>query len=126
MTRTADADTIHMAADGKTIHIRIPIRLKKRAGRKEIVLPRRVTGKVPAQEALVRAVARAFRWQSRLESGEAKSIGTLATRFSVDHSYVARTLRLASLAPDIVEAIVRGDSASWSPRPEPPRRRRGR
>ena len=33
----------------------------------------------------------------------------MAGRFHVDHSYVARTLRLASLAPDIVEAIVRGD-----------------
>ena len=32
-----------------------------------------------------------------------------AIRFHADHSYVARTVRLASLAPDIVEAIVRGD-----------------
>ena len=43
------------------------------------------------------------------ESGEVNSISALATRFHVDHSYVARTLRLASLAPDIVESIVRGD-----------------
>ena len=85
------------------------MKLKKRAGRKEIVLPRGVTGKVPAQEALVRAVAQAWKWQAMLESGEATSIGDLATRFHVDHSYVARTLRLASLAPDIVESIVRGD-----------------
>jgi len=102
-------ETIHMAADEETIRIRIPMKLKKRAGRKEIVLPKVVTGKVPAQEALVRAVARGFHWQSLLESGEVKSIGALATRFHVDHSYVVRTLRLASLAPDIVEAIVRGE-----------------
>ena len=109
MSRTAEAETIRMAADDETIRIRIPIRLKKRAGRKEIVLPRGVTGKVPAQESLVRAVARAWRWQVMLESGEVASISALATHFHVDHSYVARTLRLASLAPDIVEAIVRGD-----------------
>lgn len=102
-------ETIHMAADEETIRIRIPMKLRKRAGRKEIVLPKGVTGKVPAQEALVRAVARAFHWQSLLESGEVKSISTLASRFHVDHSYVARTLRLASLAPDIVEAIVLGE-----------------
>ena len=109
MSKAAEAETIHMAAHDETIRIRIPMKLKKRAGRKEIVLPRGVTGKVPAQESLVRAVARAFHWQSLLESGEAASIGALATRFHVDHSYVARTLRLAGLAPDIVEAIVRGD-----------------
>ena len=34
--------------------------------------------------------------------------GTLATRFHVDHSYVARTLRLASLSPAIVEMILAG------------------
>jgi len=103
------AETIQMAADKETIRIRIPIKLKKRAGRKEIVLPKAVTGKVPTQDAMVRAVARAWRWQSLLESGEVKSISGLASRFHVDHSYVARTLRLASLAPNIVEAIVRGE-----------------
>jgi len=101
--------TIHMAADEEAIRIRIPMKLKKRAGRKEIVLPKAVTGTAPAQDALVRAVARGFHWQSLLESGEVKSIRGLATRFHVDHSYVARTLRLACLAPEIVEAIVRGD-----------------
>ncbi|MBN2583497.1 MAG: hypothetical protein JXL80_10545 [Planctomycetes bacterium] len=109
MNRTAEAEAIHMVADDETIHIRIPMKLKKRAGRKEIVLPRSVTGKVPAQEAMVRAVARAWKWQALLEAGEVDSISALATRFHVDHSYVARTLRLACLAPDIVEAIVRGD-----------------
>ena len=102
-------ETIQMAAGDETIRIRIPMKLKRRAGRKEIVLPKAVSGKVPAQEALVRAVARAWKWQAILESGEVASISDLATRFHVDHSYVARTLRLASLAPDIVEAIVRGD-----------------
>jgi len=104
-------ETIQMAADDEAIRIRIPMKLRKRAGRKEIVLPKAVTGKVPVQDAMVRAVARAVHWQSLLEAGEVKSIGALATRFGVDHSYVARTLRLASLAPDIVEAIVRGEES---------------
>lgn len=61
------------------------------------------------QAAMVRAVARAYLWQALLESGEASSISDLAARFHVDHSYVARTLRLARLAPDIVEVILTGD-----------------
>ena len=36
------------------------------------------------------------------------AIRSKATRFHVDHSYVARTLRLASLAPAIVEMILAG------------------
>jgi len=43
-----------------------------------------------------------------LDSGELKSISSLASRFHVDHSYVARTLRLASLSPAIVELILAG------------------
>ena len=104
------------AADEETIRSRIPMKLKKRAGRKEIVVPRGVTGAVLAQEALLRAVARAFRWQTMLVSGEVKSISGLASRFHVDRSYVARTLRLASLAPAIVEVVLaaRNQTASRS------------
>ena len=53
-------------------------------------------------------MARAHLWQALLDSGEVNSISALAARFHVDHSYVARTLRLANLAPDLVEKIVEG------------------
>ena len=93
-----------MAVDSETIRIRIPIKVRTRAGRKEVVVAQEPT----PQEALLRAVARAHLWQAVLDSGEVNSISALATRFHVDHSYVARTLRLASLAPDLVEMIVEG------------------
>jgi len=93
-----------MAVDSETIRIRIPIKVRTRAGRKEVVVAQEPT----PQEALLRAVARAHLWQAVLDSGEVNSISALATRFHVDHSYVARTLRLASLAPDLVELIVEG------------------
>ena len=60
------------------------------------------------QEALVRPVGRAHFWQELLDSGELKSIRSLASRFHVDHPYVACTIRLEALAPDIVEAILGG------------------
>ena len=102
--------TVDMAADSETIRIRVPIKLRKRAGRKEVVTL--ANDKPSAQEALVRAVARAYTWQAMLDAGELSSIGALATRFRVDHSYVARTLRLASLSPDLVEMIVDGNEPS--------------
>ena len=44
-----------------------------------------------------------------MESGEYPSIEDLAKDIGCDRTYVGRMLRLTSLAPDIVEAILRGD-----------------
>lgn len=105
MNTTMDGAKVDMAVKDETIRIRIPIKLRKRAGRREVVA---LQAEPKPEESLVRAIARAHAWQALLDSGELSSIGSLATRFHVDHSYVARTLRLASLAPDIVNMIVTG------------------
>ena len=100
--------------DGDAIVIDVPMALRHRGGRKEIVLP---PGVAPVAEsaareatpiALVIALARAFRWQEMIETGQAKSNSDLARKLKLDHSYIARTIRLASLAPDLVEAILDG------------------
>jgi hypothetical protein len=65
--------------------------------------PRRDTN-----ETLVEAVAKAYRWQELIESGQYANLEDLAKGLKLDRSYVGRMLRLTSLAPDIVEAIVRG------------------
>ncbi len=59
--------------------------------------------------ALVVALARAWQWQEELESGEYSTVEELATAKQIDVSYVRRMLRLNSLAPDIVEAILMGN-----------------
>ena len=64
------------------------------------------------QEPLVTALARAFQWQELLDDGRHASITELAEGLGVDRSYVGRILRLTTLAPDIVEAIVRGKEPS--------------
>ena len=58
--------------------------------------------------ALVKALARAFRWKRMLESGEFATIAELAEREGIAPSYMTRLLRLTLLAPDIVEAILDG------------------
>ena len=58
---------------------------------------------------LVVALARAYRWQELLDTGEAGSIVELAQKYDVDRSYVGRILKLTSLAPNIVEAILAGN-----------------
>jgi DNA invertase Pin-like site-specific DNA recombinase len=57
---------------------------------------------------LVKAIARAHVWKKQLLAGEASSLTELASRARVTRPYVGRILKLAFLAPDIVEAILQG------------------
>lgn len=53
-------------------------------------------------------MAKAHRWQEQLEAGEHANIDDLAHAVGVDRTYAARVMKLTSLAPDIVEAILSG------------------
>jgi len=103
--------------DGETIVIDIPLTFRRRGKRKEIVLPPGVTTGAPPRppSPLALAVVRALRWQEMIESGEAESVSDLARRLKLDRSFVARTLRLASLAPDIIETILEGQEPDGLP-----------
>jgi hypothetical protein len=57
---------------------------------------------------LVKALARAHRWQRVLESGQCGSIAELAAAEKIDRSYLCRVLRLTLLAPELVEDILDG------------------
>ena len=102
--------------DGETLTVRIPLRLRKRGGRKLMVVPEGAAAWAPQRvrvdSALVKAIARAFRWRSMLESGEYASVTELAAAEKINPSYVCRILRLTLLAPDIVEAILDGRQAA--------------
>ena len=58
--------------------------------------------------AMVKAIARAFRWRDMLESGTHATIAEIAAAEKINETYVGRVLRLTLLAPDIVEAILNG------------------
>jgi site-specific DNA recombinase len=62
-----------------------------------------------ADSALLKAVARARQWSEDLLAGRAQSVAEIAERERVGSRYVRRLLRLAFLAPDIIEAIAAGD-----------------
>ena len=96
------------------LHIHIPMLIRRMRGRKVIIAPKALDGNVPdspgtVQTAIVQALARASSWAEVIESGEVKSISDLAMNLDVDNSYVARILKLSTLAPDIVEAILNGE-----------------
>jgi len=98
----------------ETLTVHVPFRIKKRGGRKEIQLP----PETPSQQrsridnTMVKAIARAFRWQHMLESGTHATLLELARAEKINPSYVSRVLRLTLLAPDIVEAVLDGRQGS--------------
>jgi hypothetical protein len=104
-------------SDSGNLHIYIPMFIRRMRGRKMVFTPDTLDGEnegMPetVQTAIVQSLARAFSWADILESGEIKSISELARDLDVDSSYVARTLKLTTLAPDIVEAIINGEEPS--------------
>lgn len=61
-----------------------------------------------ADNTLIKALARAYRWKRMLDAGEFATIAELAERERITMSYVTRILQLTRLAPGIVEAILDG------------------
>jgi hypothetical protein len=57
---------------------------------------------------LVLALARAYKWQRMIESGEMPGVDAIATQLGVGRAYVSRILKLAMLAPELAEAAVKG------------------
>ena len=103
---------ISLSRDESGIRVHIPMKMKRRGGRKEIIVPESLqsvmTSRSVYQESLVIALARAHRWKEMLESGKYGSIIELASATGVDRSYMSRLLKFTLLAPDIVEAIIDG------------------
>ena len=54
-------------------------------------------------------MVKALNWNQALLDGSARSMTDLAKRSNVTQRYVAHLIKLAFLAPDIIQAIFRGD-----------------
>ncbi|MBY6139327.1 hypothetical protein KUV26_07735 [Leisingera daeponensis] len=97
-----------LRASPETLTVHVPFRLKKRGGRKEIQLPADAPPQPATDNALIKALGRAFRWKRMLDTGDFTTINELARHENIAPSYMTRVLRLTLLAPDIVEAILDG------------------
>jgi hypothetical protein len=98
--------------DGTTLVVRIAMRFQRRGGRKRIVAPDgselAPSSKPQPDGTLVKALARAWRWQKLLDGGIYTSVSEIGEAEGISKSYISRVLRLALLAPDIVEAVLGG------------------
>jgi hypothetical protein len=113
-SRTKAAET-NWTLDDDTITVFIPMTWKRRGGQKVIIAPDGGDAWAPAKarpdETLIRALARAHRWNRMLEAGRFRSIAEIAEAEKIGRSFVSRLLRLTLLAPDIQEAIIDGRQA---------------
>jgi hypothetical protein len=98
--------------DGESLVVRIAMPFHRRGGRKRIVAPdgsEIVPNSKPQPDGtLLKALARAWRWQRLLDRGVYSSVTEIGDAENISKSYVSRILRLALLAPDIIEAILAG------------------
>jgi hypothetical protein len=101
-----------------SVTISVPLAIRRRGGRKQIIGPDGAVarqgecgaGVVPVRgdPALMKALARGFRWRRMLEEGRYASISEMAKAEGVERGYVGSLLRLTLLAPAMVEAILAG------------------
>jgi hypothetical protein len=104
-----------IASDCKTITVRIPLKIRKRGGRKLVLAPDgqpMLSAPRRIDNAMIKALARAFRWRRLLEDGSYRTIEELAAAEKINSSYVGRVMRLTLLAPELVSAILDGRQGS--------------
>ena len=103
--------------DGIKLTTFIPVRFVRHKARKIVVEPatpgRMATPMNPGRAAavdenLMNALVRAFFWQDLIDSGRVKNMTELAKAEKVGLPRMQKILKLARLAPDIVEEIARG------------------
>ena len=101
-----------------SVTVSVPLTIRRRGGRKQIIGPDGAVARqgecgdvvvpVRGDPALIKALARGFRWRRMLEEGRYASISEMAKAEGVERGYVGTLLRLTLLPPEMVEAIVAG------------------
>ena len=89
--------------------LRVPIELKRRGKERVIVRPNNESPGPRLDRTLIKALIFAHTCRESMESGNAKSTKDLAKLTGNSERYVRNVRDLAFLAPDITDAILRGE-----------------
>lgn len=97
-----------MTEKNDTIRVVIPLKLRKKNGRPQILPP---TDYRPSEDRsqdphILKAIGRAWAWRRKLDSGEIASIDDLAEVEKVSDRFVSRTLRLTYLSPEVLRRLL--------------------
>jgi len=96
------------AQTATSIRVVIPLTLRKRNGRPKILPPEDagLPGSQGQDPHVLRAIVRAWKWRRQLEEGEASTLQDIAGKERVSERFIGRMIRLAYLAPEVLEALV--------------------
>jgi hypothetical protein len=86
----------------------VPMRIRRQGVELRLVIGGDRGSSRKTDQALLSAVARAHCWFGELVSGRSRSMVEIARREGVGKQYVSRLIRLAFLAPAIVEQMAEG------------------
>ncbi|ODS00681.1 resolvase [Methyloceanibacter methanicus] len=92
---------------GDTLNLKVKARLQ-RVGREMKLVVHDADDRVQADPGLLRIIARAHDFQERLQQDPDLTVPAIASQERLTIGYLSRLLRLPSLAPDIVTAIING------------------
>ena len=95
-------------SDAVAITRSFPMQLKRRGLELRLIVGDHNRSAATVDLPLLKAVARAHRWFDEISTGKASSLAEIAAREGLAVRYVGRLIRLAFLAPNIVESIVEG------------------
>jgi hypothetical protein len=84
----------------------LPLQVRRRGIELRLALGGGLDSKL--DPAILKAVGRAHQWLTELLSGRAGSLIEIGQREGIGKPYVSRIIRLAFLAPSIIEEIARG------------------
>ena len=93
--------------DGNPVIV-VPFHIRHLGPRQSIVLECGSKFDDVVNEPLPRSIILAHQYAQMLECGRYKTVLELARALKLDRFYVARTLSLVNLAPDIIVAVVQG------------------
>ena len=87
----------------------VPLQVKRRGHEMRLVIKGQIGSDIKADKVMVKAVARSHAWAEALLTGKADSMRSIAQRERVSVSVIKEQMPLAFLAPDIVQAILKGN-----------------
>ncbi len=122
LSRILIADNIQQASqylnrlnddDASVVEYRIPVRVQlRRSGAMKLVVGNCQSTAAEPDPAIEKTLANAFAWAEMMKDGRADSVRYIATLEKVTEAWITRTLRMAYLAPVVVEAVLRGQTGS--------------
>lgn len=98
-----------MSSAPATLTVFIPLTVRKRNSRPKIMPPANLVPDYDGKGVdphILRAIAKAWSWRRKFDSGHVATIQDIATAEDVTPVYVGRALKLAYLAPAVLERLL--------------------